>query len=339
MSLTSTDSCLAFDIGGANIKAADGQGWSYSEPLPCGKEWKRLPDVIAHIMNLCPASHYAATMTGEIADCFADRKDGVKHIIESCSLPAGRKNFLFYSVDGSLLSATEASQQPLQVAASNWHALARLAGSLAPSGRSWLIDIGSTTTDIVPLACGQPIPQGMNDWDRLLCGELVYTGMERTPVPALRQSLPHRGTTRPIACECFATSQDVWLLLGNLPEDKKSNTTADHKPATRDAARIRIARSMLLEPASFTFADAIEAATAVADSQTRLIQNAIGQMIQNPAPDDSIVLSGQGEVLAKRILDHMDWTPCTVSLKDAIGADLSRVAPAHAVAMIAQRRL
>ena len=96
---------------------------------------------------------------------------------------------------------------------------------------------------------------------------------------------------------------------------------------------------MLLEPASFTFADAIEAATAVADSQTRLIQNAIGQMIQNPAPDDSIVLSGQGEVLAKRILDHMDWTPCTVSLKDELGADLSRVAPAHAVAMIAQRRL
>ena len=62
-------------------------------------------------------------------------------------------------------------------------------------------------------------------------------------------------------------------------------------------------------------------------------------MIQNPAPDDSIVLSGQGEVLAKRILDHMNWAPHTVSLKDALGADLSRVAPAHAVAMIAQRRL
>ena len=71
--------------------------------------------------------------------------------------------------------------------------LARLAGSIVSSARSWLIDIGSTTTDIVPLTYGQPIPQGMTDWDRLLCGELVYTGMERTPVPALVQSLPHRG--------------------------------------------------------------------------------------------------------------------------------------------------
>ena len=339
MSLTSINSWLAFDIGGANIKAADGCGWSYSEPFAMWQEWKRLPDVLAHIKNLRPSSHYAATMTGEIADCFNDRQDGVKYIVESCSIAAEKKEFLFYSVNGTLLSATEALQQPLQVAASNWHALARFAGSLVPSGRSWLIDIGSTTTDIVPLAFGKPIPQGMNDWDRLLCGELVYTGMERTPVPALRQSLPHRGTPRPIARECFATSQDAWLLLGDLAEDNKTNTTADHKPATRDAARIRMARSMLLEPASFTFADAIEAATAIADSQIRLIQNVIQQMIQNPVPDDSIVLSGHGEVLAKRILDHMDWTPRTVSLKDVLGANLSRVAPAHAVAMIAQRRL
>ena len=79
----------------------------------------------------------------------------------------------------------------------------------------------------------------MTDWDRLLCGELIYTGMERTPIPALVRSLPHRGSARPVACECFATSQDAWLLLGGLPENATSNTTADKKPATRDAARIR----------------------------------------------------------------------------------------------------
>jgi len=33
----------------------------------------------------------------------------------------------------------------------------------------------------------------------------------------------------------------------------------------------------------------------------------------------------------------MDWDPQTVSLESLLGADLSRVAPAHALAMIAQQ--
>ena len=339
MSQTSINSWLAFDIGGANIKAADGRGWFHSEPFAMWQDWKRLPEVIVHIKSLHPATHYAVTMTGEIADCFSDRREGVKHIVGSCSLAAGENEVVFYSVNGTLLGADKAIHQPLQVAASNWHALARFAGSLAPSRRSWLIDIGSTTTDIVPLAYGQPIPQGMTDWDRLLCGELIYTGMQRTPIPALVRSLPYRGIMRPVVSECFSTSLDAWLLLGSLPENSKSITTADKRPATRDAARIRMARSMLLEPASFTFADAIEAATAITESQTLLIQDAMRALIQTPLPEDQFVLSGQGEFLARRVFDQMDWDPPTVSLENILGADLSRVAPAHAVAMIAQQMI
>jgi uncharacterized hydantoinase/oxoprolinase family protein len=94
---------------------------------------------------------------------------------------------------------------------------------------------------------------------------------------------------------------------------------------------------MLLEPASFTFTDAIEAATAIADSQTLFIQDAMRALIQNPLPEDQVVLSGQGEFLARRVFDHMDWDPQTVSLENLLGADLSRVAPAHALAMIAKQ--
>ena len=82
MSLTSINSWLAFDIGGANIKAADGRGWSHSEPFAMWQDWKRLPDAIAHIKSLHPATHYAVTMTGEIADCFSDRREGVEHEVQ-----------------------------------------------------------------------------------------------------------------------------------------------------------------------------------------------------------------------------------------------------------------
>ena len=106
MSSTSINSWLAFDIGGANIKAADGRGWSYSEPFAMWQEWKRLPDVLAHIKSLRPSSHYAVTMTGEIADCFSGRSEGVKHIVGSCSAALGKRDVVFYCVDGSLLGET-----------------------------------------------------------------------------------------------------------------------------------------------------------------------------------------------------------------------------------------
>ena len=339
MASTPTNSWLAFDIGGANIKAADGQGWSHSEPFAMWQEWKRLSDVVRHIQSLHPATHYAVTMTGEIADCFPERNDGVKHIVQSCSLATGSNDISFYSVTGCLVNAHEAVRHPLHVAASNWHALARLAGSLVPSGNSLVIDIGSTTTDIVPLSCGKPAAQGLTDWDRLACGELIYTGMERTPLPTLVDTLPYQGTMRPLAREWFATTQDAWLLLGYLKEDSQSVNTADGKPATQDAARVRMARTMLLEPSAFTLADAVEAAETIAASQTILIKNALDPIMRHLQKENYIVLSGQGEILANKVLSHMNWEPQIISLKEAYGDDVSRVAPAHAVALIAQQIL
>ncbi|MBT6055119.1 MAG: hypothetical protein HOH16_06780 [Planctomycetaceae bacterium] len=339
MTSSPTNSWLAFDIGGANIKAADGQGWSHSEPFAMWQEWKRLPDAIRHIQSLHPARHHAVTMTGEIADCFSERSDGVRHIVQSCCLATGTNNVFFYSVAGVFVNAKEAIHHPLDVAASNWHALARLAGSLAPSGNSCLIDIGSTTTDIVPISCGKPAPKGLTDWDRLIHDELIYTGMERTPLPTLVHALPHRGTMRPLAREWFATTQDVWLLLDCLEEDSMSDNTADRKPVTRDAARVRIARTMLLEPNAFTLADAIEAAEAIATSQMILIKDAMEPIRQHQQKEDCIVLSGQGETIARKVLSHMNWEPRTISLKHAYGDKISRVAPAHAVALIARQIL
>ena len=163
--------------------------------------------------------------------------------------------------------------------------------------------------------------------------------MERTPLPTLVHALPHRGTMRPLAREWFATTQDVWLLLGCLEEDSTSDNTADRKPATRDAARVRIARTMLLEPDTFTLADAIEAAEAIATSQMLLIKDAIEPIMQHQQKEACIVLSGQGETVARKVLSHMNWEPRTISLKHTYGDKISRVAPAHAVALIARQIL
>src|SRR5690606_12298586 len=102
----------------------------------------------------------------------------------------------------------------------------------AEEGSALLIDVGSTTIDVIPLLDGQPVNVGKTDTERLLSGELVYTGVERTPACALLRTISYRGTMCPIANELFATARDAWLILGELPEDPIDKRTADGRPAT-----------------------------------------------------------------------------------------------------------
>ena len=152
---------LALDVGGANIKAADGTGWTHTEPFAMWRDALRLADVLTRIARDVGPRRIVATMTGEIADCFAGRVEGVSHIVGALAAAAeasGCGSPGIYRVDGRIVSPDDVATDPLSVAASNWHAVARLAASLVPHARALLVDIGSTTCDIVPLAGGRPAP-------------------------------------------------------------------------------------------------------------------------------------------------------------------------------------
>lgn len=53
-----------------------------------------------------------------------------------------------------------------------------------------LVDIGSTTTDIIPIRNGSEAARGKYDIERLNTGELVYTGMLRTNVATIVDRVP-----------------------------------------------------------------------------------------------------------------------------------------------------
>jgi len=334
---------LAFDVGGANIKAADGTGWTHAEPFAMWRDAPRLADVLTRILRDAGPRRIAATMTGEIADCFTDRREGVVHIVralaaaaEACGCgPAG-----IYRVDGRIVAPEDAVADPLAVAASNWHAVARLAASLVPDARALLVDIGSTTTDIVPLVGGRPVPLAADDAGRMATGELVYTGVERTPVAAIVRGLPHRGIRRPVASERFAESRDAWLVLGGLDEDLASRETADGGPFTLDGSRIRLARAMLVEPNLVTASDAEQAASWIAEAQARQVARAVDRVVrQCDGRPAAVIYSGHGERLARMALDRLGWGVAAVSLPVVVGTAISRSAPAHALALIARGEL
>lgn len=332
---------VALDIGGANLKAADGLGWSASTPFPLWQRWRELPDALVALVAERHPRRLVATMTGEICDCYPSRAAGVAQIAESlltasdragCADPPG-----VYLVDGRIVVVAEATREWRLAAASNWHVLARLAATFIPTGAGLLLDIGSTTTDIVPLRDGQPASRASDDAGRMLCRELVYTGVERTPVAAVAPCLPHRRKLRPVASERFADSRDAWLVLGALAEDPAARDTADGGPATRAAARVRLARTMLLDPEDFTAADAAEAADNIAARQAAMVSLALKHVARaGDGPPEVIVLAGHGDCLAERALDQTGWRPRIERLADRVGPAAARAAPAHALALLAR---
>jgi len=139
--------------------------------------------------------------------------------------------------DGRFVDLETARNTPLQVAAANWLALATFAGRFAPTGAALLLDIGSTTSDIVPLLDGRPMPRGRTDPERLKSRELVYTGVRRTPVCALLQKRRRRRVLRHHARRLSHPGK-------SCPRIPRIGRTADGRPATRAAAHARLARML-----------------------------------------------------------------------------------------------
>ena len=328
---------LALDIGGANIKVADGLGFAGSYAFPLWKESPRLAHELRTILaESPPADHLAVTMTGELADCFEAKTAGVRFILRAAAEAADQRHLRIYFVDGRLVSPPVADSTPLLAAATNWHALARFAGRYAPAGTALLLDVGSTTCDVIPLVDGKPATRGQTDTQRLLSGELVYTGVERSPVCALLARAPYRGRMCGIAQELFATMRDVYLVLDQLPDEPHSLATADGRPATKKHATARLARMLAADESEFNERDAVELAEAAANAQTALLAAAIEQVLREMwQPPQKIILAGHGDFLAAAALAKAAVHAPLISLSHELGKKLARVGPAHALAVLA----
>jgi probable H4MPT-linked C1 transfer pathway protein len=329
---------LALDIGGANLKLADGLGYAESRRFEMWRDSHRLAQELRTFIAEAPScDHIVATMTGELADCFETKDQGVGFIVRAVSEAADHRHTRIYLSNGTLVTPQLALGKPRLAAAANWHALARFAGRYARHGPAILVDIGSTTCDLIPLVDGQPSTKEVSDTDRLVSGELVYTGVERTPVCALVHEIPYRGQGCPVAREVFATAGDVYLLLGELREEAQSTQTADGRPATIDAARVRLGRMICADGEAFTHQDAAAACDAIRAAQLATIVSAARQIVRRlPGALTKVVLSGQGEFLARRAVEELGLRCEVVSLTKELGPEISRCAPAHGLAVLAR---
>jgi probable H4MPT-linked C1 transfer pathway protein len=322
---------LGLDIGGANLKAAHTSGFAFSVPFALWKDPGLLPHALRKLVHeVPPADVLALTTTGELCDCFESKRQGVQAILDAVE-SVWRGPIRVWRNDGCFVDAAAARESALQVAAANWLALATFAGPLAPGGAGLLIDVGSTTTDIVPLLGGRPIPQGRTDVERLRCQELVYTGVRRTPLCAL---LDGEG-----AAELFATTLDVYLILDCLVLPCTDRNTADGRPPTKANAHARLARMLCADLETSTETERLELAERIMARQIQLLQAAVTRVVERlPSPPLAVIFAGEGEFLAERAVRSLpQLSSCrTVHLSVKLHAMISQAACAYAVAMLAR---
>ena len=246
---------IGWDIGGAHVKACllhDGrvvEVLQWACPLWQGIDQLERVLQLAHTHwpELGQAAH-AVTMTGETADLFAHREDGVQRIAATLArllAPAAPEALHFFAGEARWCRVAEVGAHWQQIASANWLATALHAAQCIAEGV--LIDIGSTTTDLIAFRAGRILGSSRSDAERLGSGELVYHGVVRTPLCALGPRVAWQGAELNVMNEFFATTADVYRLTGELDPAHDLHPSADNAPKDLPATRRRLARMIGLD--------------------------------------------------------------------------------------------
>lgn len=294
-----TEAVIGWDLGGAHTKAAlvDGEGQlrrvvQVACPLWYGLD--RLDAAMRQILGQMGSGvrRHAVTMTGELADLFPDRGTGVKALTEASARQLRDAEMLIYAGPMGFRRIEETQAYVRQIGSANWLAATNLVAHCCEEGV--FIDIGSTTTDIVPFLEGETCNRGYTDFERMRYEELVYTGVVRTPVMGVTDRVPFEGEWRPLAAERFATMADVYRLIGVLPDHADMTETCDGAGKTEQDSARRLARMVGcdLEPGGLERWRRL--ARYIAREQLLRIQRALERVVSCRVVSDDAPLVGAG---------------------------------------------
>jgi probable H4MPT-linked C1 transfer pathway protein len=340
-----TSGVIGLDVGGVNVKAAwrelgpqAPQVRVASRPFEVWRDPAGLAGVLEEVAADVGAVEVAGcglTMTAELSDAFASKREGVRFVLEAAENALAGRPLLVLTTGGDLVTPDAARERPLDVAAANW--MASALGVAETVGDALVVDVGSTTTDVVPVAGGRVTAAARNDLDRLLAGELVYTGALRTNLAAVCRRVPIRGRWCPVSSEQFAITADVHLILGHLAPAAYSCPTPDGRPATVELARARVARLVCADLEQLEEGEVDAIAAFLHAEQVRQLQAAVGRVSVRSGPSAPIVPLGSGAFLAREVAARLGRT--VAQPPSAWGSAGAEVAPATALAGLLVGRL
>lgn len=333
---------LGWDIGGSNTKVARVDAGTvravHARPFEVRHSPSALPAWLrerAAAVGAGPDDAHAVTMTAELSRCFRTLRAGVAFVLDAVVTAFPRAPLRVYTTGDAFVDADTARAVPLDVAAANWVATAAV---VARTHRdALLVDVGTTTTDIVPIVDGRPVAAGWTDFDRLAVDELVYTGAVRTPVEAMVSRVTVGGVSVGVAAEAFALSGDVHVWRGALDATDYTCPTPDGQPVTRVSVHDRLARVVCADADRLTASAIDDLARCAAEAQVARVADAMARVHARAGAPRVAVVAGVGAFIAAAAARRLGLD--VVSLAGLLGADAARHAPAACVALLLDRRL
>jgi probable H4MPT-linked C1 transfer pathway protein len=344
---------IGWDIGGANTKAVfvrteNGNVKELRTVIEYFPVWKS-PEKLANMLSLlkeqisgnAPLNGVGLTMTAELSDAYQTKREGVNQIL-ACAAQAFNGTPVFVlDVDVTLRSMDSARSEPLKVAAANWAATGWLVAQLVKT--CVIVDVGSTSTSIIAVVDGRVSAAGTSDLEKLMMGELVYTGSLRTNVAAIVSSVPLRDANVRVASELFAQSADAHLVLGNISEDEYTTETADGRGKTRNEALARLARVVCADMEMLTEEEIVQIATYVYSRQVAQVAEGLSQVysrVRSLASNEiPVVATGIGkDFLAKAAAERLN-VDAFIDLGELMPNDIVKASPAAGVALMVASKL
>ncbi|MHA2299224.1 MAG: hydantoinase/oxoprolinase family protein [Candidatus Hodarchaeales archaeon] len=339
---------LGLDIGGANTKITvvnqkddhfnlvldDSFYFPFWEKKDCFKEFligKKtiLPNKPAGV---------GVTMTAELSDCYETKAEGVEHITRSVMevFPVAK----FYSTTGQFLEEQKAVINWREISAANWHASASLIGEKFPN--CIFIDTGSTTTDIIPVKNGYPGVKGKDDVNRLINGELIYTGVLRTNLIALTgmKRFPFDGSTIRGSPEYFACTADVYRVLGFINDQEYAMTTPDGRGTSVDECLGRIAKFVCGDLQLLNKSKLVKLCQYLMSRQVEVIAEGVKEVMKDLGlnKESPAAITGSGGFLAEQAAKQAGIDECIhlTARHATVKADVE-FSPALAMAVLVSR--
>jgi (4-(4-[2-(gamma-L-glutamylamino)ethyl]phenoxymethyl)furan-2-yl)methanamine synthase len=343
---------LGLDIGGANTKAAYlstarnkiEELTVKTEYFPFWKNKNGLCEVLVRLKKelvIDKLDAVAVTMTAELSDAYQTKREGVEHILGCVHGVFGDLPVWVLNTDARMQSLKESLDKPLQVASANWAATGWM---VAQQIRNCVVvDVGSTSTSIIPVVDGQVAAEGKTDLEKLQCGELVYTGSLRTNIAAIVDSVPVKNKVTAVSSELFALSGDVHLILGNITQKEYTTETADGRGKTKKNAYGRLAKVVCADTDMLTQNDLITIAEFICEKQVAKITTALKQVYSRVQTVSGqkvpLVITGLGkDFLAKQAALSINVNEI-VDLEELMGKSSALASPAVSVALMLAYKL
>jgi len=305
-----------------------------------------LPGVLADVKRGLEAEGneikvVGAVMTGELCGGFNTKRAGVLYIAKAVSDIF--ETPLFFNNDCAFKSSSSVAKGPFSFAATNWLASAQFLSEEYKN--AIFVDIGSTTTDVIPIVGGK-IKAKRTDFERLKSGELIYSGVLRTSVAALLTRIAIGGVEYRLSSEYFATTADVYIVLGYTGNDIYSHQiTAGYSPSIRvirgtheekgEDLRInamrRLARVVCCDLEEIGAEGAVTIAKQVYEKQVEELVDSL-KRVKEKYGLETVVSGGIGDFIVKKAVEFLRAS--LIPLSSSYGVDISAVFPAYAVAKL-----